>query len=85
MPGVTIGHGAVIGSRALVTRNVEPFTIVGGNPAKPLRKRFSDDDIAMLLEMAWWDWPLEDIQRGMSMLCSSDIRALHDFWWNEVR
>lgn len=85
MPGVTIGHGAVIGSRALVTRSVEPFTIVGGNPAKPLRKRFSDADIAMLLEMAWWDWPLEEIQRGMPMLCSSDIRALYDFWRDEVR
>src|SRR5687768_8193060 len=61
MPGIRIGHGAVIGSRALVTKDVEPYTIVGGNPARPIRKRFSEEEIAMLLEMAWWDWPLERI------------------------
>lgn len=80
MPGVRIGHGAVIGSRALVTRDVEPFTIVGGNPAKPIRKRFSEEEIAMLLEMAWWDWPLERIEGAMGLLCSGDIRALYEQW-----
>ncbi|UKJ76134.1 hypothetical protein H1Q64_18965 (plasmid) [Azospirillum brasilense] len=53
MAGVKIGHGAIIGSRALVTKDVEPYTVVGGNPAKPIRKRFPDSDIAQLLEMAW--------------------------------
>jgi chloramphenicol O-acetyltransferase type B len=80
MPGVRIGHGAMIGSRALVTKDVEPYTIVGGNPAKPIRKRFSDEQIAMLLEMAWWDWPIEEIKEAMPLLCSSDIAALHANW-----
>ncbi|UQA60560.1 type B chloramphenicol O-acetyltransferase [Polyangium aurulentum] len=80
MPGIRIGHGAMIGSRAVVTRDVEPYTIVGGNPAKPIRKRFSDEEIAMLLEMAWWDWPLERLKDAMKLLCSNDIAALHRHW-----
>lgn len=80
MPGVRIGHGAMIGSRALVTKDVEPYTIVGGSPAKPIRKRFSDDDIALLLELAWWDWPIEQIGKAMPLLCAGDIKALHIFW-----
>ena len=80
MPGVKIGHGAVIGTRALVTRDVEPYTIIGGNPGKPIRKRFDDAQIAMLLEMAWWDWPEERLKAAMPLLCSGDIAALHAFW-----
>lgn len=80
MPGVHIGHGSVIGSRALVTRNVEPYTIIGGNPAKPIKKRFSEADIALLLEMAWWDWPLERLKAAMPLLCAKDIPALYDHW-----
>jgi chloramphenicol O-acetyltransferase type B len=80
MPGIRIGHGAVIGSRALVTKDVEPYAIIGGNPAKPIRKRFSDEEIAMLLEMAWWDWPIEEIKEAMTLLCSADIAALHRHW-----
>ena len=80
MPGIRIGHGAVIGSRALVTKDVEPYTIVGGNPARPLRKRFSEEQIAMLLEMAWWDWPLEQLAEAMPLLCEGDIAALHRRW-----
>lgn len=80
MPGVKVGHGAVIGTRALVTKDVEPYAIVGGNPAKLIRKRFTDAQIAMLLEMAWWDWPDDRLQAAMPLLCSSDIEALHQFW-----
>ncbi|RNG65296.1 type B chloramphenicol O-acetyltransferase, partial [Staphylococcus aureus] len=65
MPGIKIGHGAVIGSRALVAKDVEPYTIVGGNPAKSIRKRFSEEEVSMLLDMAWWDWPLEQIKEAM--------------------
>lgn len=84
MPGIKIGHGAVIGSRALVTKDVEPYTIVGGNPAKPIRKRFSDNEIAMLLEMAWWNWPLAKIKQAMPLLCSSDIKGLYQYWLNSA-
>lgn len=82
MPGIRIGHGAVIGTRALVTRDVEPYTIVGGNPAKPIRKRFSDAHIAMLLEMAWWGWSDDRLRAAMPLLCDGDIDALHRFWRN---
>lgn len=80
MAGVTVGHGAIIGTRALVTKDVEPYAIVGGNPAKTIRKRFAEDEIAMLLEMAWWDWPSEQLAEAMPLLCSNDIAALHRFW-----
>lgn len=80
MPGIHIGHGAVIGTRALVTKDVEPYAIVGGNPAKPIRKRFTEDHIAMLLEMAWWDWSEERLHAAMPLLCDADIPALYRFW-----
>ncbi|WP_230533835.1 type B chloramphenicol O-acetyltransferase [Microvirga roseola] len=80
MPGIKIGHGAVIGSRSVVTRDVEPYAIVVGNPARPVRRRFSDEEIAMLLEMAWWDWPIDRIRDAVGLLCSSDILGLYRFW-----
>lgn len=80
LPGVRIGHGAIIGSRALVTRDVAPYSIVGGNPAKPIRQRFAEAEIALLLEMAWWDWPLEEIRAAMPLLCSGDIAGLYAHW-----
>ncbi|PWN07379.1 CatB-related O-acetyltransferase [Rhodohalobacter mucosus] len=76
MPGVQIGDGAVIATNATVTRNVEPYAIVGGNPARTLRKRFDDDTIEHLLEMSWWDWPVEKISHNISLLSGGDVRAL---------
>ena len=84
MPGVTIGHGAVVGTRALVARDVEPYTIVGGNPAKPIRKRFDETQIAALLEMQWWDWPEELLHGAMPLLTSGDVEGLHRYW-NDAR
>lgn len=80
MPGITVGDGAVIGTRALVTKNVEPYAIVGGNPAKTIRKRFDDDSIALLLEMKWWDWPAERLKAAMPLMISGNVAELYRFW-----
>ena len=61
MPGVIIGDGAIIAARAVVVSDVDPYTVVGGNPAKHVRERFSDEDIDRLLRLAWWDWPVNII------------------------
>lgn len=61
MPGVHIGDGAIVGTNSVVTKNVEPYTIVGGNPATVIRKRFDDKTIALLLKIKWWDWDFEKI------------------------
>lgn len=80
MPGVRIGDGAVIGTRALVTKDVEPYAIVGGNPASVIRKRFDESEIARLLKLRWWDWSDDDLADAMAILTSGDIDALHRHW-----
>lgn len=76
MQGVTIGDGAIIGTRAVVTKDVPPYTIVGGIPAKTIRKRFSDEVISQLLEIKWWEWPDERIRENISAIQSGSIHDL---------
>lgn len=74
MSGVTIGHGAVVAARAVVTRDVPPYAIVAGNPARLVRMRFSEDEIATLLASHWWDRPEAAIARAIPALMAGDIQ-----------
>ncbi|MEU4643727.1 CatB-related O-acetyltransferase [Micromonospora sp. NPDC023814] len=70
MPGVRIGDGAIIAAGAVVTADVPPYTIVGGNPARPIRHRFDDTDIGRLLRAAWWDWPADLVTEHVRTILS---------------
>ena len=59
LPGVRIGHGAVVAAASVVARDVPPYAIVAGNPARVIRSRFPEEDVARLLRAAWWDWPID--------------------------
>lgn len=73
LSGVTIGHGAVVGAYSVVAKDVPPYAIVCGNPAKIIRYRFRPDQIVELLDIAWWDWPVEWLMESVKALCSTDI------------
>lgn len=78
IPGVTIGDGAVIATNATVTKDVPPYTMVGGNPAREIKKRFSDEQIDKLLKVKWWDWPVEKITENLSLLTGNKPETLTD-------
>ncbi|WP_127538526.1 Vat family streptogramin A O-acetyltransferase [Paenibacillus illinoisensis] len=79
MPGVTVGDGAIVASNSTVTRNIEPYVIVGGNPAKPIKKRFDDKTIELLLELKWWDQDEEWLDTHLEQLVSTyDLQTLKE-------
>lgn len=93
MSGVTVGDGAVLGADSCVTRDVEPYAIVAGNPAREIRRRFDQDTVQKLLEMRWWDWSDERIEAQVTLLSSDKIdhfvnaqseRADRPRWWGRL-
>ncbi len=75
LSGVTVGHGAIVAAGAIVTRDVPPFAVVGGNPCKFIRWRFEEDVRHLLLEAAWWDWPIDEVKAVARHLCGADLDA----------
>ena len=76
MPGVTIGNGAIVSARSVVVSDVAPYTVVGGNPARPIKQRFDAAQVATLNQIAWWDWPIAKVTEHLTHIVSGDIVAL---------
>jgi acetyltransferase-like isoleucine patch superfamily enzyme len=79
LSGVRIGNGAAVAANAVVTKDVRAYAIVAGNPAREIRRRFSDADVERLEALAWWDWPLEDIEAAMPLLNGGSLAQLQAF------
>lgn len=76
MPGVKIGDGAIIAAYSVVTKDVEPYSVVGGNPARFIKKRFNDELIELLLEFKWWDLSPEKLVAVLPLLCDFDLEKV---------
>ncbi|NBC05433.1 MAG: chloramphenicol acetyltransferase [Bacteroidetes bacterium] len=78
MPGVQVGDGAIIATNSTVVKDVDPYTVVGGDPAKEIRKRFSDKNIEKLLEIEWWNWEIEKITENLPILTNNNLDVLNN-------
>jgi virginiamycin A acetyltransferase len=78
MPGVKIGDGAIIAARSVVVSDVPAYSVVGGNPAKVIKQRFTDEVVDELLAIEWWDWPVEKITRNLPAIVGADVAALRN-------
>ena len=76
LPGVHIGDGAIVAANSVVSRDIPPYVIAGGNPCRVIRPRFDPDLTAYLLDLKWWDWPPEKIFRNLEKLCSGDLTQI---------
>jgi carbonic anhydrase/acetyltransferase-like protein (isoleucine patch superfamily) len=76
MPGVNVGHGAVIGAGTVVTKNVPPYALFAGYPGQVRKMRFTERNIEFLLRLKWWDWPTEKIRHFAPLICSTEIDKL---------
>lgn len=85
MPGIKIGNGAIVAAKSVVTKDVAPYTIVGGNPAKLIRTRFSIDDIMTLQSLMWWDWDVRIITKYLKHICSGNVDELMNIYENEIK
>jgi hypothetical protein len=85
LSGVTIGDGAVVGARSVVTRDVAAYSIVAGAPARHLRFRFAPATVEALLRIAWWNWPFEEIRRSWPLLQSADVDAFVERYGEAAR
>ncbi len=83
LSGVHIGNGAVIGAYTVVSKDVRPYAVVVGNPAREVKRRFSDRHVEALQRLAWWDWPMEEIMDAVPVLCSPDVDQLLELSYSE--
>lgn len=84
MSGVTIGDGAIIGANSIVTKDISPYEVWAGSPARPIKRRFGAMKTLKLLEISWWNWPIEHIEKSAHILMSNDINALITYYKTNI-
>lgn len=85
MPGVNIGEGAIVAAHSVVIKDVEPYSVVAGNPAKVIKNRFTDEQIEKLLEIRWFDWTDEEVEKAVPLIMSNNILELYNYYLNNIK